>query len=470
MTVGGSGIAAVRALWMALFGLLIAALAFGPALFLREPPADEELLVISPHWDGIKREFGRAFTSRYLKDTGKHIRVVWLDVGNTGEIRKYLTERFAQAQPGAGIGADLLFGGGMDLLPDMAARNYFEPYVLSPELAAELPADLNGLELRDKQDRYHAACLSAFGFVYNKLVLKRAGLPAPREWEDLGRPEFQGWVSSGDPTLSGSVHAAYEVVLQGQGWERGFSTLARMVSNVRAFNEGGSSVPRDVSLGQAAVGPCIDFYANAPIRRQGATHLQLVVPVREGVVTADCAAILRGPSHPAAARAFMAFVLSEEGQRLWYQPRGTDGGPADYDLERLPVMPRIYELGLPTNTVLNPFKTLAAFKYDNKKGGARWGVLNDLWRATLIEAHEDLWNARRAVIAAGRDGDLGAALVRAPFGEEALLQVARKRLPPDERNALRNKWTAWARAWYRTIEAAAKTRGAVPEFQPGPLE
>jgi len=54
------------------------------------------------------------FHGAYLKDTGKHIRVVWLDAGNTGEIRKYLTERFAQAQPGAGVGADILFGGGMD--------------------------------------------------------------------------------------------------------------------------------------------------------------------------------------------------------------------------------------------------------------------------------------------------------------------------------------------------------------------
>jgi len=53
----------MRVLWIALFGLLIAALAFGPALWLREPPADEELQVLSPHWDGIKREFGRAFTA-----------------------------------------------------------------------------------------------------------------------------------------------------------------------------------------------------------------------------------------------------------------------------------------------------------------------------------------------------------------------------------------------------------------------
>jgi iron(III) transport system substrate-binding protein len=457
---------------MALFGLLIAALAFGPSLLLREPPADEELLVLSPHWEGIKNEFGRAFTAYYLKNTGKQIRLVWLDVGNTGEIRKFMEARNNEAVTARKkeSDADILFGGGMDILPRMAAKNYFEPYVLSAEQAAELPADLNGLELRDKEGRYHAACLSAFGFVYNKLVLKRAVLPAPHEWEDLGLAQFQGWVSCGDPSLSGSVHAAFEVVLQGQGWERGWSTLARMVSNVRAFNEGGSSVPRDVSLGQAAVGPCIDFYANAPIRRQGATHLQLVIPAREAVVTADCIAMLRNPPNPRAARAFMGFVLSEAGQRLWYQPRGTPGGPVVYDLERLPAMPRVYDLGLPTNTVLNPFKSLAAFKYDNKKGGDRWDLLNDLWHAMLIDTHQELWNARQAAISAGRDADLGAVLVRAPFSEEALRSMPRKRLAPDERNALRNKWSAWARDRYAAIQAAARNNGPVPEFAPAPLE
>jgi len=460
----------MRNFWLAMFALLILALAFGPALVLREPPMDEELQVISPHWGGIKYEFGRAFTARYLEETGKHVRVTWLDMGNTGEIRAYLNERFGQTKPDEGVGADILFGGGMDIIPAMAAKNYFEPYQLSPEQVKDLPADVNGLELRDSQNRYFAACLGGFGFVYNKRVVERAKLPTPAAWADLGRAEYQGWVSCGDPTLSGSLHAAFEIVLQGQGWERGYATLLAMIANVRAFNEGGSSVPRDVSLGQAAAGPCIDFYAMAPIRRQGATHLQLVIPAEEAAVTADCLAILRRPPNEKAARAFMAFVLSEAGQRLWYQARGTPGGPVTYDLERLPVMPRIYDMGLPTNTVLNPFKTIAPFRYDNKKAGARWGVLNDLWRAVAIDAHDELWNARRAVIAAGRDADLGAALARAPFNEEALKRLIQQRLPADARNALRNRWSAWAREWYGAIAAAAGNKGPVPRFKPAPTD
>jgi ABC-type Fe3+ transport system substrate-binding protein len=454
----------MRKIILGLFLLLVFALAAGPALLSRKKTADEKLLVISPHWDGIRHEFARAFSADYFNKTGRSIEVVWLDVGGAGEIKKYLKQRFSQAGETEGVGADILFGGGMDMLPGMANDNYFQPYQTSAETALAIPEQVNGQPLRDAQGRYHAACLSGFGFVYNELVLERARLPQPATWEDLGRPELRGWLSCGDPASSGSLHQAFELVLQSGDWESGYQTIGRLFSNVRAFNEGGTSIPRDVSLGQAAVGPCIDFYASAPIRRQGATHLRLVIPEGVAVATPDCIAQLRNAPNPAAAQAFMAFVLSEAGQRLWYQTRGSPGGPEKYDLERLPVMKAIYERGYPTHTVSNPFKSGGSFKYDGVLAGRRWGTLNDFWRATVFDAHSDLWEARGAVIAAGRDADLGRALVRPPLNKEELMQVAGRAMLPDERNALKNKWTAWAREWYQRVAQAARENGPVPEF------
>ncbi|HEY3321842.1 MAG TPA: extracellular solute-binding protein [Planctomycetota bacterium] len=459
----------MRTVWITLFCVVVLGLALGPALFSRQKPADEELVVISPHWDGIRNEFARAFSEQYEKKTGKSINVVWLDIGATGEIRKYLNERFNQAKPTEGIGADILFGGGADMLPGMADKNYFEPYPLPAELLKDIPESVNGQSLRDAKNRYHAACLSCFGFVYNKLVIERAHLITPQTWDDLGDPGLQGWVICGNPAQSGSIHASFEIVLQGQGWDKGYRTLTRMASNVRAFNEGGSSIPRDVSLGQSAVGPSIDFYASAPIRRQGASFLQFVVPPDLVVATPDCIAMMRNPPNHRAAAEFMHFVLSEEGQKLWYQARGQPGGPQDYDLERLPIMPKIYDMGLKTYTVINPFK-IGASKYDSRKVGARWSTMDDLWRATMIDPHEDLWNARKAIIGAGREADLGQALCRPPLSEEAITAIAAKRLPAGARNALRNKWSAWARKWYAAIRTAAEQNRPTPEFTPAAAE
>jgi len=210
-------------------------------------------------------------------------------------------------------------------------------------VAARCPRNLHGLELRDKQSRYHAACLSAFGFVYNKLVLKRAGLPAPREWEDLGRPEFQGLGSSGDPTLSGSVHVAHgrlgrarDGSAAGARW-RGYLQRAglqrrRLLGPARRLLGGGS-------------GACIDF---SPLRLSAARARRicsLSFPVRESVSRRIASRFARPAQPRGGPAAFMAFVLSEAGQKLWYQPRGTEGGPVEYDLERLPVLERDFEVG-----------------------------------------------------------------------------------------------------------------------------
>ena len=468
----------MRALWISLFAIVVLGLALGPAIFSKQKPADEELVVISPHWDGIRQEFGRAFSESYQKKTGKTIRVVWLDIGSTSEVRKYIEERFKQAEkigPKEGMGADIIFGGGMEIMPKMAKSNFFETYPLSDEQKKAIPAAASEQPLRDPENRFFAACLSSFGFVYNKKVVEYAKLKVPQQWGDLGDPSYQGWVSCGNPTQSGSLHMAFEIVLQGEGWENGYRTVAHLMSNVRAFNEGGTSVPRDVSLGQAAAGPCIDFYASAPIRRQGATHLQLVVPPGQAVATPDPIAILRNPPNKRAAFDFLTFVLGEEGQKLWYVARGEPGGPKEYDLERLPVMPSIYEQDLKTYTVMNPFKGTAVFKYNAKKGSDRWTSLNDLWRATVIDLHDELWEARDAAVKAGRDADLGAALCRAPLSEDALLAVdnppkGTPPLSPDKRAGLRNKWTAWAREWYSEIARAAKENGKVPEFKPAPVE
>src|SRR5262249_60005178 len=104
------------------------------------------------------------------------------------------------------------------------------------ELPASLFQDrirpqLNGIPLYDPEARWFGPMLSSFGILYNRAVLGRIGQPEPRTWMDLGQPGLFGWVSAGDPRLTGSLHMVYEIVLQGQGWDKGFPLLLRLGAN-----------------------------------------------------------------------------------------------------------------------------------------------------------------------------------------------------------------------------------------------
>src|SRR4029079_9471329 len=105
------------------------------------------------------------------------------------------------------------------------------------------------------------------------------------------------------------------------GWTGAMSLLRRLGSNARYFTDQSTSIPRDVASGDATVGMCIDYYG----RFQAEAAAEAGRPGRVGCVTRrgetsinpDPIALLRGAPHRELAIAFIEFVLSDEGQKLW---------------------------------------------------------------------------------------------------------------------------------------------------------
>src|SRR4029453_15295286 len=96
-----------------------------------------------------------------------------------------------------------------------------------------------------------------------------------------------------------------------------------------------------------AVGMCIDYYgrfqaeAAAAAGRPGSVGF--VTARGETSIKPDPIALLRGAPHRELAIAFVEFVLSDAGQKLWSFRRGTPGGPQQYTLRRLPIVPHLYD-------------------------------------------------------------------------------------------------------------------------------
>ncbi|MGD8238034.1 MAG: extracellular solute-binding protein, partial [Armatimonadota bacterium] len=177
--------------------------------------AAQKLVIISPHWEGIRTEYIRAFEAWHQERYGEPIAVEFLDMGGTSEIVKFIRSEFSGGRENATV--DVFWGGGTDPYVRLADEGLLDPYRVPDALLAQIPPQVVGMPLYDEQFRWYGAALAGFGIIYNKRVLELVGLPTPETWADLARPEFVTWVGSADPRASGSVHMMYEIMLQAYG-------------------------------------------------------------------------------------------------------------------------------------------------------------------------------------------------------------------------------------------------------------
>jgi ABC-type Fe3+ transport system substrate-binding protein len=310
-----------------------------------------------------------------------------------------------------------------------------------PEWTREevVPVKYAGDDFRDPAGRWSGAALSSFGIVYNRDALARLGLPEPKAWRDLADPRYGGQVALADPTKSGSMNKAFENVLQqeihavvnarmatkkfaseearlagekeavAEGWIAGLRLLQSISANSRYFTDSAQKVPIDVASGNCAAGMCIDFYGRQQVealsRRAGSSRVAYVSPPGGTVYSVDPIGLLRGAPNRPAARAFIEFVMSIDGQRLWNQRPGTEGGPERFALRRLPVRTDAYtEPGATerrSDPEENPYALENPLVYRPEWTGKLFGELRFIMRIMCLDAHPELTEAWREIAAAG---------------------------------------------------------------------
>lgn len=408
----------------------------------------DRLVLISPHWEGIKYEFERAFKARYQSETGRTVELEWMDVGGSSETFRYLESEFKNKP--AGIGIDIFFGGGFDPYVALKKAHLLESYTLPKALLEKIPPKLTGVPLYDPDHTWYGATLAGFGIVYNKAVLGLTKLPVITTWEDLASPRAFGWVGSSDPRKSGSVHMVYEIILQAYGWEKGWRIITGLGANVRNFTNSATQTPRDIAIGEVAYGLAIDFYAWAQVKETGSDKIGFVMPDNLTIITPDAIAILKGAPNPDVAKAFIRFVMSEEGQKLWLLVEKSADGPQRFQLNRFSVLPSLYALPPQSTAVkLNPFSWRSDFAFDAKLGSERWSIVNDLIGALVIDQKHLLTQAWKEAMATGLSEQEWQRLSAMPITADEALELAKtKWKDPEFRNQKLNEWIYFARSKY----------------------
>ena len=417
-------------------------------------PKGNALVIISPHWEGVRKEFGDAFKNWYKAKYNKEAKIEWLDQGGSGDDLRFVKSEFSKNPNTTGI--DIFFGGGVEPHLELMKNGYTLSYKLPYEILKLIPKQISGMPIYDPAYNWYGACLSGFGIVYNKAVLKMMKLPEPKTWEDLANPELLGWVSSADPRHSGSIHMMYEIILQAYGWQKGFEIITKMGGNIKSFPKYASQTAKDVSSGQSAYGLAIDSYGWAQVAEVGEDKVGYIMPEKLTVINPDAIAILKGAPHPDMAKAFVNFVMSKDGQKLWMLRKGESGGPKEFDLDRLSVIPSLYTEFKDKSVIkVNPFAWKSTFKYSSEKGSLRYTILNDLIGALIIDTHQELESAWKAIIEGGmpgRRGDKEKALkkfLELPASEDEILKLAKEKWnDPTFRNNKIKEWIIFAKNKY----------------------
>lgn len=420
-----------------------------------------ELIIASPHWEGIQYEFERAFQEHYFEETGEEVRVRWRDLGGTSQIEMAINASY-EADPETCY-IDVFFGGGFDPFENQKRRGQLHPFRLPDDVLEPIPASLGGFAIIDPDYMFYGAALSSFGILENRRVIEIVGLPPVREWLDLADPRLLGWVSSSDPRKSGSVHMIYEIILQAYGWEKGWKTIYQMSGNVKSFLQNSAAPTREVSMGEVAYAVSIDINGMTQQAFLGPENVRFRVPAGISVINPDGIAIMRGAPNVEVAEAFVTFVMSRRGQSLWMRPTGDPDGARKFGITRMSILPELYQDDLADLLVpLNPFEIESGFLYDSSVGSARWSVLNDLIGQSVIDVHSHLRRAWRAILSLPEEE-------RAPFLEkfsrplvtegEAMEASTFWRTDRVRAGRIANRWMDEAVERYRQIEREiARTR------------
>lgn len=331
---------------------------------------DRKIVVVTSFPEELTTRYEQEFERRH---PGLHVQYIWK------QSRDALLEL---SKPNQG-GADVYWAPALANFSILRERGVFRPIKVD---RAVLPGRLANQQISDPGGRFEAYDIAGYGVVLNVPLAAAEKLVAPKRWRDLASADRARRLVMPIPAKVGFAPALYDIFLQSEGWDSGWSLLSEMASEATLLDQGALPTAQ-VKEGKAVFGFTIDFFA-VSARANGAP-VEMIYPERTAFLPAHIA-MIASTKHPEDAQAFIDFTLSKDGQKLMMER----------DSMRHPVRPDAYAekpaalvdpFNLPVDVIL---------AYDFEIGRRRPPLVTLLFDLAVVENHAEnaaLWRAIHAL-------------------------------------------------------------------------
>jgi len=186
-------------------------------------------------------------------------------------------------------------------VPDFYAlkkEGVLEKYI-SPEAANVVSP------VTDPEGEFTPARLGTLGITYNTKKVKNP----PKTWDDLLKPEFKDGFAIANPALSGTSMVSVGMIANNLGWDY----IQKLKANGAKMGQGSGQVVDDTAAGDLLGCIGVDYITIDKVKK--GAPLGIIFPP-EMLVIPSPVAIFKGTANLQAAKKFVDFLLSKEGQTI----------------------------------------------------------------------------------------------------------------------------------------------------------
>ena len=238
-----------------------------------------------------------SYVEAFKEDTGITVNFVRL---SAGEILSKIQVEKNNPQ------ASIWYGGNCDSFIAAAGNDLLEPYK-SPELA-NIPENY-----QDPEGFWSPVYVGALAFAVDRDWFSSKGLDYPESWDDLLKPEFEGQISMAHPGSSGTAYTILATMVQMLGEEEAMAYMGELNKNIRQYTKSGSAPPKNVGLGEAAIGLAFSHDCLKPAVQGYPVEVSFAED-GTGYEIGAIAMVKNGPADEVEnAKAFIDWVLSKKG-------------------------------------------------------------------------------------------------------------------------------------------------------------